>query len=65
MIWTLRYDGFDPAELTRITDGAHLAFISGMNTLFVVTCAIARVGSIGAFFLVRQSDFVAPPGHED
>jgi len=53
-----------PAELTKITDGAHLAFISGMNTLFIVTCAIALIGSIGAFFLVRQSDFVAPPGHE-
>ncbi|MBN8866759.1 MAG: MFS transporter [Solirubrobacterales bacterium] len=52
------------AQVDQIRDAAHLAFIGGLNTLFLVTCAVALIGSIGAFLLVRQSDFIAPPGHE-
>ena len=52
------------AQIDQIREAAHFAFVGGMNTLFLVTSAIALIGSVGAFFLVRQSDFVAPPGQE-
>jgi len=52
------------AQVDQIREAAHFAFVGGMNTLFLVTCAVALIGSIGAFLLVRQGDFVAPPGHE-
>jgi hypothetical protein len=48
-----------PAPLRdQLTDLAHHAFITGMNTLLVVTAAVAIVGAIGSALLVRQRDFV-------
>ena len=43
---------------------AHYAFISGLNTIFVVAAFVLFAGAILAFVLVRQQDFVAsgPPG---
>ncbi len=51
------------AQIDQLRDAAHLAFIGGINTLFLVTAGIALVGAIGAIFLVRQRDFLAPPDH--
>ena len=38
---------------------AHQAFISGLNTILVVSAIVLFVGAILAFLLVRQQDFVA------
>jgi EmrB/QacA subfamily drug resistance transporter len=38
---------------------AHEAFISGLNTIFVVAAFVLFAGAILAFVLVRQQDFVA------
>ena len=38
---------------------AHSAFISGLNTIFVVAAFVLFAGAILAFVLVRQQDFVA------
>ncbi|OJU94485.1 MAG: hypothetical protein BGO23_03535 [Solirubrobacterales bacterium 67-14] len=51
-------------QIDQVREAAHFAFVGGMNTLFLVTCAIALVGAIGGLLLVRQSDFIAPPGHD-
>jgi hypothetical protein len=41
------------------TTAAHTAFISGLNTIFVVAAFALFAGAILAFVLVRQRDFVA------
>ena len=41
------------------TTAAHTAFISGLNTILVVSAIVVFVGAILAFLLVRQKDFVA------
>jgi predicted MFS family arabinose efflux permease len=38
---------------------AHSAFISGLNTIFIVAAVLLFAGAILAFVLVRQRDFVA------
>jgi len=38
---------------------AHEAFISGLNTIFVVAAVVLFVGAVLAFLLVRRKDFVA------
>jgi predicted MFS family arabinose efflux permease len=48
-----------PASLQRLTVEAHTAFISGMNTILLVAAFVLFAGSILAFVLVRQQDFVA------
>jgi EmrB/QacA subfamily drug resistance transporter len=47
----------------QLTDIGHQAFVSGFNEIAVVGAIIAAVGSVLAFVLVRQADFVesAPP----
>jgi EmrB/QacA subfamily drug resistance transporter len=40
------------------TTAAHTAFISGLNTILVVSAIVVFVGAILAFVLVRQQDFV-------
>ncbi|MDX6586379.1 MAG: hypothetical protein QOI31_852 [Solirubrobacterales bacterium] len=47
------------AEASR---AASEAFVSGLNTILVVGAAIAILGAIASFLLVRDDDFVAPPG---
>ena len=42
-----------------MTAVAHAAFISGLNTILVVSAIVLFVGAILAFLLVRQQDFVA------
>lgn len=48
-----------PEQVDRIREVAHAAFVSGLNTLFLITAAVALVGAAGALLLVRGSDFVA------
>jgi predicted MFS family arabinose efflux permease len=43
----------------RVTTTAHSAFITGLNTILVVSAIVLFVGAILAFLLVRQQDFVA------
>jgi EmrB/QacA subfamily drug resistance transporter len=38
---------------------AHQAFVTGMNTILVVSAIVVFVGAVFAFLLVRQQDFVA------
>jgi len=42
---------------------ARESFISGINELFVITAALAFLGAVLAFVLVRQRDFVAGAAH--
>ena len=41
------------------TTAAHSAFISGLNTILVVSAIVLFAGAVLAFVLVRQRDFVA------
>lgn len=54
-----------PASRTVLLDAYHSGFSSSFNTITRISAVIALVGSIGAFALVRQRDFVpsvaAPP----
>ena len=52
------------AGRTALLDAYHVGFSSSLNTIMVIGSVIALAGSIGAFALVRQRDFVpsfAPP----
>jgi EmrB/QacA subfamily drug resistance transporter len=40
----------------------HIGFSTTLNHLMLIAAAVAVIGSIGGFALVRQGDFVAPPG---
>ncbi len=51
--------GAPPAFRGQLVEIGNAAFISGMNTLLVITAVVALVGAIGAALLVRQRDFVA------
>ena len=42
-------------------DAAHHAFITGFNTIAMVTVAVAAVGSVAGYALVRSRDFVGAP----
>jgi hypothetical protein len=53
------------AARSALLDAYHAGFSSAFNTIVVIGAVIALVGSIGAFTLVRQRDFVpsvAPTG---
>jgi hypothetical protein len=43
-----------------VVDAAHHAFVTGFNTIAMVTVAVAAVGSVAGYVLVRSRDFVAP-----
>ena len=47
-----------PSCLHRMTVEAHSAFITGLNTILLVSAFVLFVGAILAFVLVRQQDFV-------
>jgi EmrB/QacA subfamily drug resistance transporter len=54
--------GRGPAEMMRDAyepTVAHQAFISGLNTILLVSACVLFVGAILAFLLVRQQDFIA------
>jgi len=47
-----------PASRTALLDAYRVGFSSTLDTIMVIGAIIAFVGSIGAFVLVRQRDFV-------
>ena len=49
-----------PAAQDKVADAAHHAFITGFNTVALVGVAVAAVGSVAGYALVRSRDFVAP-----
>jgi len=51
--------GLTPSKLHQLTVESHSAFISGLNTIFVVAAFGLFAAAILAFVLVRQRDFVA------
>jgi hypothetical protein len=51
-----------PGSRAQVADAANQAFISGFNDILLVGAAIAIVGGIAGFALVRQRDFVQAPG---
>jgi hypothetical protein len=48
-----------PAVRAKFGLAAHQAFINGFNTIILVAFAVAVVGSLAGYALVRSSDFVA------
>jgi hypothetical protein len=57
-----------PASRNEVVHAAHHAFVTGFNTIAMVSVAVAAVGSLAGYVLVRPQDFVAagaptPPGH--
>jgi hypothetical protein len=48
-----------PAERGKVVDAAHHAFVTGFNTVALVSVAVAAVGSVAGYALVRSRDFVA------
>jgi hypothetical protein len=40
---------------------AHHAFVTGFNTIALVSVAVAAVGSVAGYALVRSRDFVVTP----
>jgi EmrB/QacA subfamily drug resistance transporter len=53
-----------PGSRAQVADAANQAFISGFNDILLVGAAIAIVGGIVGFALVRSRDFVQQPGGE-
>jgi hypothetical protein len=43
-------------------NSAHHAFVTGFNTIALVSVAVAAVGSVAGYALVRSRDFVAGGG---
>jgi hypothetical protein len=41
---------------------AHHAFVTGFNTIALVSVAVGAVGSVAGYALVRSRDFVVAPG---
>jgi EmrB/QacA subfamily drug resistance transporter len=48
-----------PAARDQITHAAHHAFVAGFNKIALVGVAVAAVGSVAGYALVRSRDFVA------
>jgi EmrB/QacA subfamily drug resistance transporter len=46
----------------QIAHAAHQAFVSGFNTVALVAMAVATLGSLAGYALVRGRDFVTQPG---
>jgi hypothetical protein len=51
-----------PADHAKVTQAAHHAFITGFNTVALVSVAVAAVGCVAGYALVRSRDFVAGGG---
>jgi hypothetical protein len=47
------------ADRDTVVHAAHHAFVTGFNTIAMVCVAVAAVGSIAGYALVRPRDFVA------
>jgi hypothetical protein len=48
-----------PADRDKVVHAAHHAFVTGFNTIALVSVAVAAVGSVAGYALVRSRDFVA------
>jgi len=51
-----------PADRDRVVHAAHHAFVTGFNTIAMVSVAVAAVGAVAGYVLVRPRDFVVPAG---
>jgi EmrB/QacA subfamily drug resistance transporter len=51
-----------PEAQARVVDAAHHAFITGFNTIAMVSVAVAAVGCVAGYALVRSRDFVGAQG---
>jgi predicted MFS family arabinose efflux permease len=47
-----------PADRSKVVDAAHHAFVTGFNTIALVSVAVAAVGCVAGYALVRSRDFV-------
>jgi EmrB/QacA subfamily drug resistance transporter len=47
-----------PTDRDKVTAAAHHAFVTGFNTVALVSVAVAAVGSVAGYALVRSRDFV-------
>jgi hypothetical protein len=45
-----------------VVEVAHHAFVTGFNTIALVSVAVAGVGTVAGYALVRSRDFVVAPG---
>ena len=51
-----------PAAHDKVANAAHHAFVTGFNTIALVTVVVAALGSVAAYALVRPRDFVGAGG---
>jgi hypothetical protein len=51
-----------PAARAALLHAYHIGFSTTLNHLMLIAAVVAFVGSLGGYALVRQSDFVPPPG---
>jgi EmrB/QacA subfamily drug resistance transporter len=54
--------GVPPADRDKVVHAAHHAFVTGFNTIAMVSVAVAAVGSVAGYALVRSRDFVTGGG---
>jgi hypothetical protein len=51
-----------PADRDKVVAVAHHAFVTDFHTIALVSVAVAAVGSVAGYALVRSRDFVVAPG---
>jgi len=51
-----------PADRDKVVQAAHHAFVTSFNTIALVSVAVAALGSVAGYALVRPRDFVAVGG---
>ncbi|HMH81548.1 MAG TPA: MFS transporter, partial [Gemmatimonadales bacterium] len=51
-----------PADRDKVVLAAHHAFVTGFNAIALVSVAVAAVGSVAGYALVRSRDFVGTGG---
>ena len=50
-----------PADRAKVAGAAHHAFVTSFNTIALVSVAVAAVGCVAGYALVRSRDFVGGP----
>ena len=61
-VWAQTKQVVPPADRDKVVNAAHHAFVTGFNTIALVSVAVAAVGSVAGDALVRSRDFVAAGG---
>jgi hypothetical protein len=51
-----------PAVHDKVANAAHHSFVTGFNTVALVSVAVAAVGAVAGYALVRSRDFVGAGG---